>query len=120
MVLASIAKGAELPYVGFQAIFLEGSTEISGDTGRPGEYPLAMSPVFMCVSDRRHLLSWWSCNWWEDEEPLVRQHDSLFNLSRQLKDNVVVAALTPMVINTTDCDYGHEEWGLPLPGVGTL
>ena len=108
-VVASIAKDAGLPYVGFEAIFVE------VDRGFYIKGSIPMSEVFMCLSDRRHVSSWWSCNWWEGYESIVQQHKSLFNLSRVLTDETDVDELIPMIINQPDEERVGKS--LPLPGV---
>jgi hypothetical protein len=118
-VVAEAAKAAELPFVRFEVLLVEGELNISGDTCRPCRHKFRMDPAFISIGDCGHVLGLGSVSsewkgggtWWEAEETLRDRNGSenprLYNLKSVLKQNLNTMDVMKYVFG--DCDSEVED-----------
>mmetsp|Transcript_12590 Transcript_12590/g.24652 ORF Transcript_12590/g.24652 Transcript_12590/m.24652 type:complete len:701 (+) Transcript_12590:41-2143(+) len=125
-VVAEAAKTADLPFVRFEVLLVEGMLGISGDTCRPCEHNLKMDPAFISVGDCGHVLglgsvssvwngggTWWeaaktlpSTTWWGGEEI---ENPRLYNLQSVLKPNINTMNVMKYVFGDCDREVMDED-----------
>merc|ERR1712232_35875 len=118
-VVAEAAKAAELPFVRFEVLLVEGKLQISGDTCRPCQHKFLMDPAFISIGDCGNILGLGSVSsewkgggtWWEADktEHGIRHpaNPRLYNLQAILKPNVDTMEVMKYVFG--DCDGEVED-----------
>mmetsp|Transcript_45146 Transcript_45146/g.107401 ORF Transcript_45146/g.107401 Transcript_45146/m.107401 type:complete len:685 (-) Transcript_45146:126-2180(-) len=115
-VIAQAALTADMPYIIFQSIWVEGELSVHGDTCRPGEYSFAMHPAFICLGDARHIFTWSHCNWWESQASLQyerKPEPTFFDLSRVLRPDADIREVMTSVIFDKRSEYYNNNWREP-------
>jgi hypothetical protein len=118
-VVSEAAKAAELPFVRFEVLLVEGELSISGDTCRPCRHKFKMDPAFISIGDLGNVLGLGSVSsawegggtWWEAEQtwPGHRNPDNprLYNLQSVLKPGLNAMSVMEYVFG--DCDSQMED-----------